>query len=136
MKTYIKAFSFVVMCSIVANGDCAESYRVHGEVYVVDGQDKSTRAIPSDVVSGVPLILNDGEKSFSLVFVFEPPPSVKYSLTVSLLANPKSVDGFSTTLVSDTFQSSLVGGNKGPLEFKMEQNGIKVGGIVGISSIH
>jgi hypothetical protein len=138
MKNSLKAFCLVLISSVVATGNCAEPYRyrVHGEVHYEEGQNISSRSIPSDVVSGVPIILKGGAKTISLLFNIEPPPSVKYSLTVSLLTNPKSVDGFSSTLLTNTFQSNLVGGNHGPLEFKMEQNGIKMEGVIGISLKH
>ncbi len=135
MKTFNQVLCLVLICSVVATGNCAESYRyrVHGEVHYEEGQNKSSRSIPSDVVSGVPIILKGGDKTISLVFIVEPPPSDKYSLTVSLLTNPKSADGFSTAVLTSTFHSRLVGGEQGPLEFESEQNGIKMSGVIGIS---
>lgn len=133
MKTFFQAFCFVLICSVVATGNCAESYRANGVIDLVKKQGIRSIRISSNIVSGVPMKLNAGERTFSLVFVVEPPPSDKYSLTVSLLINPKSTDGVSTTVVTSTFQSSLVGGENGPLEFEMEHNDISIIGSVALS---
>ncbi|MCF6318749.1 MAG: hypothetical protein L3J83_05670 [Proteobacteria bacterium] len=121
MKTFFQVFCFILICSVVATGNCAESYRANGVIDLVKKQGIRSTRVFSNVVSGVPINLNAGELTFSLVFVVEPPPSDKYSLMVSLLTNPKSTDGFSTTVLTGTFQSSLVGGGNGPLEFEWNQ---------------
>ncbi len=116
--------------------DCyAESYRVRGEVYYEKGQNIWTRVITSKVVPEVPVIIKQSGKIVSFVFSFEPPPSKKYTVTVSLSTNQKSSGGISTPLLNQTFQSTLVGGENGPFEFQMEQNGIKVGGALGVSAV-
>ncbi len=133
MKIFFQAFCFVLICSVVATGNCAETYRANGVIDLVKKQGIRSIRISSNVVSGVPMNLNAGERTFSLVFDIEPPPSDKYSLTVSLLNPPKSADGLSTTVLTSTFQSSLVGGENGPLEFEMEQNDTSVIGSVSLS---
>ncbi len=50
-------------------------------------------------------------------------------------AREKLPDSINTPLLNQTFQSSLVGGENGPFEFEMEQNGIKVGGALGVSAV-
>ena len=134
MKTFFQAFCFVLICSVAATDSYADSYRVRGEVSYENGQAKWTRSIVSDVILGVPVILKQGEKTFSLVFVVEPPASDNYSVTASLLTNPKSTDGFSTTVLTQTYQSKLVGRENGPLEFETEQNGIRISGIIAFFS--
>ncbi len=133
MKTFFQTFYFVLICLVVATGNCAESYRANGVIDLVKKQGIRSTRIFSNVVSGLPLNLNAGEITFSLVFVVEPPPSDRYSLMVSLLINPKSTDGFSTTVLTSTFQSSLVGRGNGPLEFEMELNDISIVGSVALS---
>jgi len=135
MKIFFQTFCFILLSSVVATDSYAKSYRVHGQVYLKEGQDKSTRRIPPlDVVSGVPIIMKGlFGKIISLVFVIEPPPSDKYLLTVSLLTTPKSANDFNVTILTHTFQSTLVGQQNGPFEFEKEQNGIKIGGVVAIS---
>lgn len=133
MKVFFQIFCFVLTSSVVATGYCADSYRVRGEISYEDGQRLWSRTIGSDVVSGIPILIEQGEQTVSLVFVVEPPPSDKYSLTITLLTNPKSADGFSVTVLKDTFQSSLVGGSNGPLEFAMANDSIKISGAVGAS---
>jgi hypothetical protein len=49
------------------------------------------------------------------------------------MTNPKSTDGISTTLIQNTYQSTLVGGQNGPLEYEMEKNGIKISGVIGLA---
>ncbi len=133
MKIFFQAFCFLLISSVGVADSYAESYRVRGEVSYEKGQAKWTRTITSDVISGVPIIIEQGEQIISFVFIVESPPSNKYSLTASLLTNPNSADGLSVTVLTDTFQSRLVGGENGPFEFEMEQNGIRVGGAVGVS---
>lgn len=132
MKTFFQAFCFILICLVVATGNCAESYRANGVIDLVKKQGIRSIKISSNVVSGVPISLNAGDKTFSLLFVVEPPPSDKYSLTVSLLTNPKSTDGFSTTVLTSAFQSRLVGMENGPLEFEMRQNDMSIIGSVSL----
>lgn len=133
MKTFFQTFCFVIISLVVVTESYAQSYRVRGEVYYEKGQNKMIRSISSAVVSEVPIIIKQGEQFISLLFIIESPPSNKYSLTVSLSSNPKTVGGFSTKVLTKTFQSSLVDRENGPLEFETEQNGIKIGGAVAIS---
>ena len=135
MKTILKIFFFVLILQATITDCYAESYRVRGEVYYEKGQNKWTRGITSKVVSEVPVIIEQSGKIVSFVFIVEPPPSNKYSVTVSLSTKPKSSGGISTPIIKRTFHSSLVGGENGPFEFEMEQDGIKVGGALGVSSL-
>ena len=150
MKGFFRAFCLVLICLAAVTANCAESYRTHLEVTVEDGAGKAGAGGPFDVVSGVPLMIDIGDKSLSLLFSIEPSPSIEYSLTVSL--SPKqnstrastmslsqkatSTHASSIPLLSQTFHSRLVGGETGPLEFEMEQNGFKVSGVVALSLIH
>lgn len=134
MKTCFQTLCFALLFSMLVTDCFADSYRARGEVYYEDKNGKGSRSFRSEIDSKNPLILKGGEKIISIEIDVQPPPSVKYSLTVSLLTNPKSNNGFSTTIISSTFQSSLVGGEYGPLEFEAEQNGIKMGGVIGVSS--
>lgn len=136
MKTFFQAFCFVLISSLVVTDSYAETYQLRGEFYHDDGQNKATRSLRSRVVSGVPVIIKQGGQIISLVFTIEPPSSNNYSLVVSLMTNPKSADEISTTLIQNTFQSSLVGGQNGPLEFAMEKNGIKISGVIGLAPYH
>jgi hypothetical protein len=133
MKTFFQAFCFILISLIIVTDSYAEAYQLRGEFYHDDGQDKATRSLRSRVVSGVPVIIEQRGQIISLMFIIEPPPSNKYSLTVSLMTNPKSTDGISTTLIKNTYQSTLVGGQNGPLEFEMEKNGIKISGVIGLA---
>ena len=130
MKTFIQVLSLILISSLIVTNSYAETYRVRGEVNFENGQSKWIRSIVSDVVLGVPVIIKQGGHIFSLVFVVEPPPSDKYSVTASLLTNPKSTDEISTTVLTQTYQSNLVDRENGPLEFETEQNGIKIGGVI------
>jgi hypothetical protein len=135
MKTILKTLFFVLILQATTTDCYAESYRVRGEVYYETGQNKWTRAFVSKVVSEVPVIIKQSGKIVSFVFIVEPPPSNKYTVTVTLSTKPKSSGSISTSVLSQTFQSSLVGGENGPFEFEMEQDGIKVGGALGVSVV-
>ena len=58
--------------------------------------------------------------------------SSTYVLTVSLVAaaSPKEV------LVKGTFDGNVVGPNAGPLEFDLDQNGLRLSGAIALSSVH
>jgi hypothetical protein len=134
MKTFFQAFCFVLISLIIVTDSYAEAYQLRGEFYHDDGQNKATRSLRSRVASGVPVIIEQRGQIISLMFIIEPPPSNKYSLTVSLMTNPKSADEISTTLIQNTYQSTLVGGENGPLEYEMEKNGIKISGVIGLAT--
>jgi hypothetical protein len=133
MKTFFQAFCFVLISLLVVTDSYAEAYQLSGEFYHDDGLNKATRSLRSRVVSGVPVIIKQGGQIVSLVFTIEPPPSNKYSLAVSLMTDPKSTDEISTTLIKNTYQSSLVGGQNGPLEFEIGKNGVKISGVIGLA---
>lgn len=137
MKTFFQAFCFVLISSAVVTDSYAESYQLRGEFYHEDGQRKWTRGLLSRVVSGIPVILKQNSQIISFVFIVEPPPSNTYSLsmTVANLKNQKSATDISVRVLTHTLQSSLIGGQNGPIEFEKEQNGIKIGGILGLARI-
>jgi len=137
MKAFFQTFCFVLISSAVVTDSYAESYQLRGEFHHEDGQGKWVRGLLSRVVSGVPVILKQNSQIISFVFIVEPPPSKKYSLlmTVSNLKNPKSATDISVRVLTHTIQSSLVGGQNSPVEFESEQNGIKIGGIIGLTPI-
>jgi len=135
MKAFFQALFFVLISSVVVTDSYAESYQAHGEVYYENGQDKWVRKIVSRDVSRTPIIIKQGGQIISLVFIVEPPPSNRYSLTVSLLTNPMSADDLSIAVLSHTFESTLFGEQNGPFEFEKEQNGIRIGGVIAVSPI-
>jgi len=110
----------------------AESYQLRCEFYHDDGKRKWVRGLVSRVVSGVPVILKQNSQIISFLFIIEPPPSNKYSLslTVSNVADPKSVTDIGVAVLTHTIQSTFVGGKNAPLEFEKEQNGIRIGSII------
>lgn len=83
---------------MVTTDSYAEPYRDRGEIYYENGKNKWIRSFASGVVLGVLVILKQGGKTFSLVFVVETPTSEMYSVTASLLTYPKSTDGFNADL--------------------------------------
>jgi len=137
MKTFFQAFGFVLISAVLVTDGYAEPYQLRGEFYHEDEQGKWVRGLLSHVDSGVPVILKQNNQVISFLFIVEPPPSNKYSLTltVSNLKNPNSATDIGTKVLTHTIQSTLVGGKSGPLEFKKEENGIKIGGIIGFAQI-
>jgi hypothetical protein len=116
----------------------ADSYIAQGEFYYDNGQGggKAIRAFKSDVVSEVPVNLMMGDKTVTLMYVIEPQPSVKYSVTVSVSTKSKTTDEFSSPYFTKTYQATLVGGTNGPFEFNEQLNGIKFGGVLGLNLRH
>ncbi len=126
---------FLIANLLFVNISFADTYRANGEVFLIDEQPNIewNSRIFSAVVSEEPLIIEQGGHVVSLLFVIESPPSINYSLTVTLKTNPKSTDEISTTLFSNTYQANLVGGSNGPFDFEVEQSGLRFGGAVGLS---
>jgi hypothetical protein len=79
------------------------------------------------VISGTP-IEHDVAK-YKVVLLIDVGESDTYVLTVSLVpaASPKDV------LMKREFNGTLVGSTVGPLEFNVEQNGVKVFGAIALS---
>ncbi len=137
MKVLFKSFCFAFFALMSVTDSYAESFQLRGEVYHEDGKKRWTRGLLSSIQSGTPFLLKQNNQVLSFLFVVEPPPSNKYSLTltVSNIKNPDSPTEISVEVLSHKFQSTLVGGNNGPYEFEKEQNGIKIGGIIGIAPL-
>ncbi len=138
MKICFQACLLVLISLMIVTDSCADSYRLQGQLFYDNGQvnGKWTRGFKLKVHSEEPVIIKQGKHIVSLLFTIEPPPSNKYTLTASLKTNPNSDDEISTTLFTNTYQSTLVGGPNGPLEFEEEKNGIKFGGAFGMSLRH
>ena len=135
MKTFFQIFLLVIVCLTAVTGNCGEIYRTHFEINVEDDMGKKTLNGPSNIISGVPLTFETDNRSLSLVFSVESPPSNMYLLTVSLSPKASSRNASSIPPLIQTFHAPLVGEKNGPLKFKMEQNGIKVYGAVALSLI-
>ena len=135
MKIFFQIIFLIIGCLTAVTGNCGEIYRTHFEINVEDDMGKKTLSFPSNVISGAPLIFEIGNRSLSLVFSVEPPPSNMYLLTVSLSPKASSRNASSIPLLIQTFHAPLVGEKNGPLKFKMEQNGIKIYGAIALSLI-
>lgn len=83
----------------------------------------------SEVTSGTPIEYELGKYKLSLLI--DVGQSNTYVLTVSLapLTSPEDI------LVKGTFNGSLVDSNVGPLEFDLEQSGLRVSGAIALSSL-
>jgi hypothetical protein len=118
--------SFALASSVAA----ADRLRAHYELNVREGTDLKTVQSSSDVTPGVPIEVALGKYKVALVIDLE--QSSKYAFTVSLApaASPKDV------LVKGTFNGSLVAASSGPLEFDLDQNGLKMSGAIALSFVH
>jgi hypothetical protein len=115
----------IAMCAAAA-----DRLRAHYEVNVREGTDVKTVQSSSEVTPGVPIEFSLDK--YRLALLIDLSQSSTYVLTVSVapVASPKDV------LAKGTFNGSLVGANAGPLEFDMDQNGLKVSGAIALSFVH
>jgi len=119
-----------IAVAIATSAAGADRLRAHYEINVREGTDLKTVQSASDVTPGVPIELSLDK--YKLALLIDLSQSSAYVLTVSLapVASPKDL------LVKGTFNGSLVGANAGPLEFDMDQNGLKVSGAIALSFVH
>ena len=134
VKNIIQICCILISLLTAAEG-FAGSYKAQGEIYYETGQTQAkwSRTVNSKVVSGVPVKLKTGEQVVSMLFTIEPPPSKKYTVTVSLMTDPKYSDDISVTLFTRTYEATLVGGPNGPFEFEEIQGDTKFGGALALS---
>ncbi len=125
----------ILISLLVTTDSMAGSYNVRGEVSYSAGKLGSqwSRTIMSNVVSGLPITLKQSGTKVSMLFDIEPPPSKKYTVTISLLTEPKQADEISVTLFTRTYEARLVGGASGPFEFEEIQGDTKFGGALALS---
>ena len=124
-----------ILCAIAAfavatSAAGADRLRAHYEIELREGTDLKTAQAASDVTSGVPIeVMLD---KYKLALVIDLEQSSAYVLTVSLVAaaSPKEV------LVKGTFNGNVVAANAGPLEFDLDQNGLKLSGAIALSFVH
>jgi hypothetical protein len=120
----------VIALAIATSAAGADRLRAHYEVNVREGTDLKTVQSASEVTPGVPIEV--ALDKYRLVLLIDLEQSSTYVLTVSLapVASAKDV------LVKGTFNGSLVGANAGPLEFDIDQNGLRVSGAIALSFVH
>jgi len=127
MRRILAHAFFVIAIAMPAAG--ADRLRAHYELNVREGTDLKTVQQASDVTPGVPIEF--ALDKYQLALLIDLSTSSTYVLTVSLapVARPKDV------LVKGTFNGTLVGAKAGPLEFDLDQNGVKVSGAIALSFV-
>jgi hypothetical protein len=118
-----------VVCLISMSAAGADRLRAHYELNVRAGTDVKTVQQAQDVTPGVPIEF--ALDKYKLALLIDLTQSSTYVLTVSLapVSSPKDV------LVKGTFNGTLVGANAGPLEFDLDQNGVRVFGAIALSFV-
>ena len=127
--SWLRGLQFAVAFAIATCAAGADRLRVHYELNLREGTDLKTVQQASDVTPGVPIELSLDK--YKVALLIDLSQSSTYVLTVSLapVASPKDV------LVKGAFNGSLVGANAGPLEFDMDQNGVRVSGAIALSFV-
>jgi hypothetical protein len=120
-----------VICGAIAlSVAAADRLRAHYELNVREGTSLKTVQSFSDVTPGVPIEV--ALDKYKLALSIDVGQSSTYVLAVSVApaASPNDV------LVKGTFNGSLVAASSGPLEFDLDQNGLKVSGAIALSFVH
>ena len=120
----LATIGLVVASSVVS----AERIRAHYELNVQEGTDLKRVEMSTDVTPGSPIKYDLGK--YRLLLSIDLGESETYVLTVSL-APLASLD---EVMVKRSFNGRLVGANVGPLEFEVEDSGVKVSGAIAVSS--
>jgi len=122
--------TLVICVAIASSVAAADRFRAHYELNVREGTDLKRVQSSADVTPGVPIEI--ALDKYELALLIDLQDSSAYVLTVSLApaARPKDV------LVRGTFNGSLVAASSGPLEFDLDQNGLKVSGAIALSFVH
>lgn len=109
--------------------NCAQPMLAHYQITIREGSNLNTIQTASDVTFGVPIECR--VKKYELSLVFDAKDANAYVLTVSLayLASPEQA------IVRGSFNGRLSDPKVGPLDFNMEQNGVKVSGAVALSTL-
>lgn len=128
MKHLSTAILLVLGGALSASAHGADRLRAHYEINVQEGTDLKVVQTTSKVTSGTPIEFDLTKYKLSLLI--DVGQSDTYVLTVSLapLASPKDV------FARGTFNGRLVAADVGPLEFNLEQNGVKVTGAIAVSA--
>ena len=129
MKHLSTAIVLVLGGALSASAYGADRLRAHYEINVQEGTDLKVVQTTSEVTSGTPIEFDLTKYRLSLLI--DVGQSDTYVLTVSLapVASPKDV------FARGTFNGRLVAANVGPLEFNLEQHGVKVTGAIALSAI-
>jgi hypothetical protein len=118
-----------VALAIVTSAPAADRLRAHYEVNLREGTDLKTVQSASDVKPGVPIEFALAKYQLALLIDLNEPNTYVLTVSVAPAASPKDV------VAKGTFKGSLVGANAGPLEFDLDQNGLKVSGAIALSFV-
>lgn len=125
--TALTCLTLGLLASLPASSD--PPMLAHYQISIREGGKLNTIQTASNVTFGVPIEYK--VKKYELLLVFDAKDANAYVLTISLasLASPEQV------IVKGSFKGRLSDPNVGPLDFNMEQNGVKVSGAVALSTL-
>jgi hypothetical protein len=129
MRHLSKVLLLGIALTVIASVQGADRIRANYQLDVHEGSDLKRVQMASDVVPGTPIEYDLAK--YRLSMSIDIGPSNTYVLTVWLapVEAPKDV------LVKRSFDGSFVNASVGPLEFEVEQNGVRVSGAMAISSV-
>ena len=129
MRHLWRAFLFAIALTVTAWVHADDRLRAHYQLELQEGTDLKRVQMTSNVTPGTPIEYELAKYRLSLLI--DVGQSNTYVLTVSLapLASPEDI------LVKRSFNGSFVDANVGPLEFELEQGGVRVSGAIALSSV-
>jgi hypothetical protein len=119
----------VICLAVVLPAAAAERLRAHYELNVRAGTDLKRVQASSDVTPGIPIEVALDKYKVALAIDLKEPDAYVLTVSAAAAASPKEV------LAKGTFKGSLVGASSGPLEFDLDQNGLKVSGAIALSFV-
>ena len=133
MKYFVLSVTGLLMFAYSITVVSAERYHAHYEVNVDDGNSVKTVRTSCFMTSGTPIVNEMGENNLSLTI--EVDQASEYTLTVALTPMVAAASS-DAPLVSQSFTGQLARQTKGPLEFSMNKDGLKIYGAIGLSSLN
>jgi len=109
------------------------SYHSHYEVNVDDGTSVKTVRSSCYFTPGIPVVAEMG--AYKVTLLIEVAADNKFILTVEL-AGPAAQAGPATGLLKQSFNGQLADTTHGPLEFKMDREGLKVYGAITLAAVN
>ena len=115
--------------AVAATG--AERYLAHYEINLDDGASVKTVKSSCYFTSGMPSV--DELDKYTVMLTIEAGPTSDYVLTVAVKSSATAANT-NTTEFSQSFNGRLSGPSNGPMEFQMQQHGLKVYGAIALSN--
>ena len=131
MNAFLRRLSALVglcLLAVPAMGQAPEGLRANYQVNLREGNLSQTVRATSAVVPGRPIAYAMGRYRISLIIEIGATEDYELKVIVAPLGRPAEI------LASGNFKGNLVRAGKGPLEFSLEEKGVRVTGALALTA--